>query len=223
MLDYEGIQIYWTGHDGFRLIGTDNANMKKIIYIDPYKLTKSQQNRNDADILLISHNHFDHLSKNDIEQVVDTKTTVVAPQDCIEQLKGFDVQELKSAKPSEKLIVQNVPIEVVPAYNINKEFHPKSDGNVGYISIINNKRIYHAGDTDMIPEMKVTLPDIALVPVSGTYVMTAEEAATAVNEFIKPSKFAIPMHYGSIVGNEDDAKRFSELVNVCEIKILHQE
>ena len=77
MLDYEGIQIYWTGHDGFRLIGTDNANMKKIIYIDPYTLTKSQQNRNDADIILISHNHFDHLSKNDIEQVVDTKTTVV--------------------------------------------------------------------------------------------------------------------------------------------------
>ena len=125
--------------------------------------------------------------------------------------------------PGEKLILQNIPIDVVAAYNINKKFHPKVDGKVGFIFTLNNQRIYHTGDTDIIPEMASVNPDIAFVPVSGTYVMNSEEAAHAINEFIKPKKLAIPMHYGSIVGTEKDAERFVDLVTVCDTIILERE
>ena len=106
------------------------------------------------------------------------------------------------------MIVKGLTIEAVPAYNTNKKFHPKSDGKIGFVFSINGRRIYHAGDTDMIPEMESIGPDIALVPVSGTYVMNAEEAADAVNDLIRPKKVAIPMHYNAIVGTEEDAKKF---------------
>ena len=114
-------------------------------------------------------------------------------------------------------------VEAVPAYNTNKKFHPKSDNKLGFIITINNLRIYHCGDTDSIPEMKSFKPDIALVPVSGTYVMTEEEAAKTVNELIKPSLLAIPMHYGSIVGNLDNAVKFKEMVTICDVQILDLE
>jgi L-ascorbate metabolism protein UlaG (beta-lactamase superfamily) len=125
--------------------------------------------------------------------------------------------------PGDKLAVQGLTIEAVPAYNTNKTFHPKVDGKLGFVLTMNNLRIYHAGDTDDIPEMAKVNPDIALVPVSGTYVMTAEEAARAVNENIKPKQLAIPMHYGAIVGSENDAKTFSQKVTACAVKILNQE
>ena len=219
MFDYEGIQFHWTGHDGFRIVG-DN---KKTIYIDPFQLQKAQQNKNDADILLLSHNHFDHLSVEDLKHVINHNTTIVAAKECIEQLKGIEVKELKGVRPGDKLEIEDIPIEIIHAYNTNKKFHPKDDEKVGFIFTINNQRIYHTGDTDIIPEMKSVNADIALVPVSGTYVMTSDEAAQAVNELIKPRKLAIPMHYGSIVGTEKDAEAFRQLVKVCETKILDRE
>ncbi|HEY9491591.1 MAG TPA: MBL fold metallo-hydrolase, partial [Nitrososphaeraceae archaeon] len=115
------------------------------------------------------------------------------------------------------------PVEIVPAYNVNKKFHPKDDNKVGFIFVLSKQRIYHTGDTDIISEMKSTTPDIAFVPVSGTYVMTAEEAAQAVNEIIKPTKLAIPMHYGAIIGTQKDAEIFTELVKICKAKILERE
>ncbi|MGB9167430.1 MAG: MBL fold metallo-hydrolase, partial [Nitrososphaeraceae archaeon] len=108
-------------------------------------------------------------------------------------------------------------------YNIDKNYHPKEDKKVGFIITTNGTRIYHSGDTDAIPEMNEIKPDIALVPVSGVYVMTAEEAAKAINNMIKPSKAAIPMHYGTIVGTVVDANKFKELVKVCEVVILDSE
>jgi len=126
-------------------------------------------------------------------------------------------------QPGDRLVIQNIPVEIVPAYNTNKKFHPKADNKVGFIFTLSSQRIYHTGDTDIIPEMKSINPDIVFVPVSGTYVMTAEEAAQAVDEIIKPTKLAIPMHYGAIVGTQKDAEIFRELVKICETKILERE
>jgi L-ascorbate metabolism protein UlaG (beta-lactamase superfamily) len=218
MLDFNGIEFHWLGHDGFQIVAGG-----KTIYIDPYQLSKAQQNKNDADIVLISHNHFDHLSMDDLKQVIGKKTSIVAAKECVDQLKGAGAAEVKGMSPGDRLSVQGMAVEAIAAYNTNKKFHPKADGKVGFVITINNTRVYHTGDTDDTPELGTTNPDVALVPVSGTYVMTAEEAANAVNEKMKPKKLVIPMHYGSIVGSEKDAAKFKQLVTACPVQILNRE
>lgn len=218
MLEHGGIKFYWLGHDGFRMVSGG-----KTIYTDPYKLSKSQHKRNDADLVLISHDHFDHMSLDDLAQVVNGKTTIVCARECSGKLKGAGAGEIKALSPGESTVAKGIEVQAVAAYNTNKTFHPKADGKVGFVFSLGGARIYHTGDTDEIPEMSGTRPDIALVPVSGTYVMTASEAAHAVNERIKPKQLAIPMHYGAIVGSEKDAKSFSQSVTVCHVKILQQE
>jgi L-ascorbate metabolism protein UlaG (beta-lactamase superfamily) len=217
-MDFNGVGIQWLGHDGFRIVAGG-----KTIYTDPFQLSKSQHGKNDADIVFISHNHFDHLSVDDLKHVIGNNTTLVAAKECIEQLKAAGATEITGVAPGDRLTVQGLPVEVIAAYNTNKKFHPKADGKVGFVFTAGNMRIYHTGDADDIPEMSTAKPDIALVPVSGTYVMTAEEAAKAVNEKIKPKKLAIPMHYGSIVGSKNDAKKFNELVTACNVQVLDSE
>ncbi|HEV8387473.1 MAG TPA: MBL fold metallo-hydrolase [Nitrososphaera sp.] len=175
MLEHNGISFQWLGHDGFRI-----SYESKTVYFDPYKL-KSQHNKKDADLVLISHNHFDHLSVEDLALVVGSKTHIVAAEECVGKLKSIGAAEIKGVAPGDRASIEGVSIEAVAAYNTNKTFHPKADGKVGFVITLNNLRIYHAGDTDVIPEMDGVNPDIALVPVSGTYVMTAEEAARSVN------------------------------------------
>ena len=217
MFDYHGLKITWLGHDSFRI-----KNGKTVI-IDPFKLRSISDK---ADILLISHEHFDHLSLDDIKKVVKDDTTIVTIPAVKKELSGLKVKEIKAAKPGDKVSIGDVTIELVPAYNLNKfrepgkVFHPKEDGKAGFIIGMKGLRIYHAGDTDAVPEMKGLKPDIALLPVSGTYVMSAEEAAQA-TKMIEP-KLVIPMHYGAIVGSEQDALRFKQLVKV-EVQILKQE
>jgi L-ascorbate metabolism protein UlaG (beta-lactamase superfamily) len=192
------------------------------VYIDPYKLSKSYEKISDADIVLITHNHFDHLSIEDLKNIINERTVIVSAQECLSQLKSLKVKDLIGIDPHNNEKLDDLVVEAVPAYNVNKDFHPKDDKKIGFIIKFGNDRIYHTGDSDIIPEMKDTNPTIVLIPVSGTYVMTAEEASKAVNELINP-KIAIPMHYGTIVGNKEDAIRFSELVTVCETKILESE
>ena len=190
--------IHWLGHATFKIVTED-----KIIYIDPFQLKKKDQ----ADIILITHEHFDHCSPEDVEKIQKPDTVIVTTSDCALKLSG----EIKKVKPGDKINVKGIEIEAVPAYNTNKKFHPKENNWVGYIINIKGTKIYHAGDTDKIPEMKdFKNIDIALLPVSGTYVMTAEEAAEAAT-IINP-KIAVPMHYGSIVGSEKDAKKFADLL-----------
>lgn len=219
-MEYKGVKVTWLGHDTFRLSNS------RVVYIDPYRLKKVQSIK--ADILLISHEHFDHLSKDDIKKVIKDDTIIVTTEQCAKELKDMKVKEVKVVKPWDKVSIKGVDIEAVPAYNTNKinpdtkrPFHPKEANMLGFIVTMNNVRIYHAGDTDAIEEMsRFSNIDIALLPVSGTYVMTADEAIQAVN-MIKP-KIAIPMHYGTIVGSEDDAKRFKGLAS-CEVNILKPE
>src|SRR5579864_2167629 len=218
MFEYKGIKIRWLGHDSFSLTGSI-----KII-IDPYKITKQEK----ADLILISHNHFDHLSVDDLKNVSTRDTSIVAAKECIDMLKGFSFKEKIGISPGEEKTVRGIKIKSVPAYNLNKinpdtkkPFHPKEDNKVGFLFELNDITIYHTGDTDLIPEMSDLKPDIVLVPVSGTYVMTAQEAAKAV-EKIKP-KIAIPMHYGVIVASEKDARDFKHLVKSCEVQILAKE
>jgi L-ascorbate metabolism protein UlaG (beta-lactamase superfamily) len=220
MLGYDHLEFHWTGHDGFRIVDTKSG---RIIYIDPYQLTNKQKGRKDADIILISHNHFDHLSNEDLKDLANSSTEIVTANECIEKLHDLPTDKIRALKPGEKTLVKDVSIEAIRAYNINKKFHPKGDNKIGFIIAIDNHRIYHAGDTDIIPEMEGLNPDIAMLPVSGTYVMTADEAAKATNEIIKPSKVAIPMHYGTIVGSKEDADKFKTLVKVCQVTVLEKE
>ncbi|MGB4270091.1 MAG: MBL fold metallo-hydrolase [Spirochaetota bacterium] len=199
--------IHWLGHDCFKI--TNNL----VIYTDPFNIKKQDK----ADIILITHEHFDHCSPDDIKKIQTKDTVIVAPADCVSKLTGT----VKTIKPNETITVKGITINAIPAYNTNKRFHQKSRGWVGYIITVNNTRIYLAGDTDYIPEMNLLHNiDIALLPVSGTYVMTAEEAAQAAMA-IKP-KVAIPMHYGAIVGNIADAKKFEQLLK-GKIKVVIKE
>ncbi len=201
-------KIHWLGHDSFRI------DASKIIYFDPFQISGGPI----ADIILVSHEHFDHCSPEDIRKIQGPDTIIVTEKDSAKRLSG----NVKVVKPGEKIEVNGVKIEAVPAYNIGKDFHPKANGWLGFIVEVDGVRIYHAGDTDFIPEMKGINVDIALLPVSGVYVMTADQAVEAAKA-IKP-KLAIPMHYGAIVGSEDDAIRFKKaLEGIVDVLILKKE
>ena len=190
-------KIVWLGHDGFRI------EAAKTIYFDPYDIAGGKT----ADIILISHEHFDHCSPDDVAKIQQPATVIVTEKGSAKKLSG----DVRVVAPGDSLTVDGVKIEAVPAYNVNKTFHPKTNGWLGFIVEIEGVRVYHAGDTDFIPEMQDFKTDIALLPVSGTYVMTADEAVQAALA-IEPG-IVIPMHYGSIVGGEQDALQFQKALS----------
>ena len=180
-------------------------NLEKTIYIDPFGIKK---NSNDADIILITHSHFDHFSKEDIEKIKNENTIILATQDLYDKLLDlqFKVENIVIVEPNNTYKVLGIEIKTVPAYNINKQFHPKQNNWVGYLLNLQNTLYYVAGDTDCNEDNKKIKCDVAFVPVGGTYTMTAIEAAELIN-YIKP-KIAVPIHYGSIVGDKTDAENF---------------
>ena len=191
---------------------------EKVIYIDPFKIDK---NYNDADIIFITHDHYDHYSEDDIDKIKKDDTVIVASEELLTKLlrKGFRQDYIIIVEPNEKYIVESIKFETVPAYNTNKQFHPKENGWVGYIIEIKGIRYYIAGDTDITEENKKVKCDVAFVPVGGTYTMDFKEAAYLINE-IKP-QVTVPIHYGSIVGTNQDATDFSKLLHPeIECKIL---
>ena len=201
-------------HDTFRVAGS------KVIYTDPFKVYK----HDNADIILLSHDHFDHLSLDDLNKVCTPESIIIASTSCEAGLQQVEAKEKHFIESGQKLSIDHVTIEAVPAYNINKfrepgkPFHPKDAKGVGFVFEMDGTRVYYAGDTDYIPEMKSIRCDIALLPVSGTYVMTADEAAKAA-ETINP-RIAVPMHYAAIVGTEKDAQKFKSAVTNCEVQIV---
>lgn len=200
-------KISWLGHDAFLI------NASKKIYFDPYQISGGPT----ADIICISHDHFDHCSPEDVAKVQGPETVIVTEA----QSKGKLSGDVRVMTPGDSLDVDGVRIHAVNAYNTNKDFHPRNNEWLGFIVEIDGVRIYHAGDTDFIPEMEQIAVDIALLPVSGTYVMTADEAVKAALA-IGP-KLAIPMHYGAIVGDETDARKFkAALEGKVDVLILEK-
>lgn len=198
-------KIHWLGHDGFRI------DASKTVYVDPFQIEGGPA----ADIILITHEHYDHCSAEDVAKISGKETVIVTEKKSARKLSG----DVRTVIPGDCVAVKGVRIEAVPSYNIDKAFHPKENRWLGFLLEIDGVRIYHAGDTDFIPEMEDIQADIALLPVSGTYVMTAEEAVQAALA-IGP-KIAVPMHYGAIVGDNSDAETFaSALKGKMEVVVL---
>ena len=206
LLDRLDQDVQWLGHAGFRLRGGG-----KTIYVDPYRAPPGPA----ADYVLITHDHFDHFSPDDVDRIAGRRTEVIAPATVTEQLRGLT----HTVAPGDSLELEGLYVTAVAAYNTNKlnsdgkPFHPREAGWVGYVLTLGGRRIYHSGDTDVIPDMdRAAGVDIALLPVSGTYVMNPVEAAEAARR-IQP-QIAIPMHWGTVIGSREDAERFAELADV---------
>ena len=185
-------------------------NKEKVIYIDPFKIDK---NYNDADMIFVTHDHYDHYSEEDIDKIKKEDTIIIAPEELLTKLlrKGFRKDSIITVEPNKKYMIQGMKFETIPAYNTNKQFHPKENGWVGYIIEIKGVRYYIAGDTDITEENRRVKCDVAFVPVGGTYTTDFKEAAQLINE-IQP-KIAVPIHYGSVVGTKQDATDFIKLLN----------
>ncbi|MBU2528577.1 MAG: MBL fold metallo-hydrolase [Candidatus Omnitrophota bacterium] len=192
--------IFWLGQSAFRI-----ESGGKVLYIDPYMITDPAKK---ADIILITHAHFDHCSVGDIQQITKKDSFIVSAESCAGKFEN----EVKTMRAGDVLDAAGFTVVAVRAYNTDKNFHPKSSGWLGFVvTLPDGRRIYHAGDTDNIPEMKdIKNIDIAFLPVGGTYTMDAEEAASAA--LVISPKIAVPMHYGSVVGSSADAGQFASLL-----------
>jgi L-ascorbate metabolism protein UlaG (beta-lactamase superfamily) len=203
------VEIKWFGQSAFKVKGS------KIVYIDPFNVNDADK----ADFILISHEHYDHCSIADIKKIIKPDTIIFTVADCQSKLSSV-VQNIKNVtlvKPGNKINIGAIKIETVPAYNIGKIFHAKENQWVGFILEMDKVRIYHAGDTDLIPEMTSISVDVALLPIGGTYTMNAKEAGQSCSRI--KTKYAIPMHYGSVVGSRSDADVFKQSCS-AEVKLL---
>lgn len=192
----------------------------KIIYFDPFKL--KGEVLNDADIIFITHAHYDHFSPEDIKLIKNDTTSIVVTNDLYEKAIqcGFNESQILKVMPNNEYSFAGIKFKTIPAYNTNKEFHKREYNWVSYILEIDDEVVYIAGDTDITEEALCVNCDIALVPVGGTYTMTAEEAAKLV-EHISPRKYAIPTHYQTVVGSKEDALRFKKLLDgKIEVEII---
>ena len=194
--------IEWLGHATIKM-----SNSDKIIYIDPYNIAETDM---DADVIFVTHSHYDHFSEEDILKIKKETTKIVITKDLYQKTLelGFGEEDIVTVKPNEEYQIEGIKFTTIPSYNMNKKFHPKENNWVGYIIEINNVKYYVAGDTDSTEENKKVECDVAFLPVGGTYTMTADEAAELAN-IIQP-KIAVPIHYGSIVGTEANAEKFKE-------------
>lgn len=211
-LELNDLVIEWLGHASFRIY---NNKSGRRIYIDPYKIDVTEP----ADVIVITHSHYDHFSLEDINKIKTEKTRIYAPKDV--SINASEVYIVESGMFFH--INDHLKIEVFPAYNTNKPFHPKEKKWVSYKLTFNGETtLFHTGDSDVIPEfLNLNSIDVLMIPVSGTYVMDAEEAAELCKR-VRP-RYAIPMHYGTIVGSQTDAEKFAQLCkDFCEVVVLEK-
>jgi L-ascorbate metabolism protein UlaG (beta-lactamase superfamily) len=182
---------------------------EKIIYFDPLKVEESH----DADLILITHSHWDHFSKEDILKIKKETTKIIAPKDSKEEILtlGFTESNIYIVEPDEEFSLHGILIKTVPAYNKSKTFHPKENKWLGYVVKIEDTIYYVMGDTDALEENKNITCDVLCIPIGGTYTMNATEAAEFTN-ILNPKK-VIPIHYGLVVGTKDDLDTFKQLLN----------
>lgn len=192
------------------------TDQETVIYLDPYLIDEEV---NDADYIFITHDHYDHLSIEDINKVIKESTIIIIPESCSKSLEKFNNQIVK-VKPNNKYLVGNLNFQTVASYNTNKLYHPEKNEWVGYLIDFNNKKYFITGDTDINKENKQIKCDVLLLPVGGVYTMDYNEAATLTN-LIKP-KLAIPTHYQTVVGTKIDAINYTNLLDKdIESKILY--
>ena len=182
----------------------------KIIYFDPFKITARYQ---DADIIFITHDHFDHYDVDSISNVKKNDTKIVLPASLKDKaLELFEKNNILVVEPLKDYVLDGISFKTVPAYNTNKNFHPRSNNWVGYVVNIDNHSYYVMGDTDSTPEAKEVKCDVLFIPIGGTYTMDYKEAAELTN-VIKP-QIAVPIHYSTVVGSREDANKFLEMIEV---------
>lgn len=184
----------------------------KVIYVDPYELSQAPH---DADIILITHEHYDHFSPADIAKVKGAQTVLVAPESMRQLVlsAGFAAEQVVLVEAGQTLAIAGVELEIIPAYNVGKQFHPQANRWVGYVIALDGVRYYVAGDTDATEDNRQVRCDVALLPVGGTYTMDAQQAAALANQ-LKPQA-AVPIHYGAIVGEKEDGQRFCQLLDAA--------
>lgn len=208
------IELRWLGHSGFLITNG------KTVYIDPYNISISEPK---ADIILVTHGHYDHCSLADLQKIIKKGTTIVISPDCQSKITRLEDVNMQVVESGDEITIEGVKLHAVPAYNLEKDFHPKSENWHGYVIKMENTIIYHAGDTDLIPEMqkltgygKQGNEFIALLPVGGEFTMGVGEAVEAAS-LIRPT-LAIPIHYGAIAGKKEDAEMFVKLCREKGIK-----
>jgi len=202
----EGVlnNLHWLGQASFLISTQEGVN----IYIDPYRINPVSPK---ADLILVTHAHFDHCSLKDIAGLSKADTIIVCPPSARQKFPA----DTRIIKAGEKINIKGIDIEAVRSYNKDKPFHPESADNVGFIINISGVRVFHAGDTDLVPELKQVKADIAMLPVGGTYTMDPKEAAEAAS-YINP-QVAIPMHYGQGLGSPMHGEEFRRL---SKIKVM---
>ncbi len=191
----------------------------EVMYFDPFNIKEAAH---DADIIFVTHEHFDHFSPEDIAKLKSDNTILVCPLTMADKLSAtdFDKEHIELVEPQDELSIDDINIKAVPAYNVGKHFHPEENRWVGYLVEVHGTSYYVAGDTDINDDVINVRCDVALLPCGGTYTMDSCEAAKLA-DFIKP-KLVIPTHYGSVAGEPECGTKLAALLNgriECDVRM----